>query len=1003
MIKIKQISVPTLVENGEVFIVEDGKIAFSGAVATGLKIPAGTTAERPTTTESGFVRFNTTIASLEVFNGTDWVKVGKTDVISSEDGITYVSTTETAETVVISPNGTSKLLVTATATSTELTATGSEDDINMILTPKGEGQVMVSEDYVPTAAKSVVTKDYVDRSVIPSGGLMGEALKKLSDETGDFGWVAVNNNSVGLTFYVDQHNGSDANKGTFDSPFKTITKALDSVTIAGSLIKLSVGTYNEDLTLDIPVFISGNGTYDSSVVEITGHHTVTSESTRFRLKDVILSGDNTAPLVTFDNSVGRVYFDNVSFTPTAPEDVVIKFVGDQTNWFVFKDSQIEGKVEIDNTSATPFTVYFTEGSGTTDVTLNSDNATVIATNRLRVGSIVHTLGTLILNEIGTVGGLVSTSNTGFLAVNKSSFYNSLTQTFNTATKTGTCRYSFAYSSKNPTTNWSGEQVVLANAANINSEYNPDNYLAVNKTVTGHFAGIDAQFAIIEDRLAPAGGATGTVLKKKSPATNDFDWLPETRVQVSDSETVDFTGNGYETPLSASVIISPNAGNMVVNEDGIFVPAELPDGGTTNQVLRKLSNANRDVVWANVINNSIGVTYYVDAQNGSDSFPGSFDMPFKTIQKAHDTATVANTYIVVAPGTYVEDLVITKEIFVEGSATIGSSNVVIRGLMTIGNTVIPRLRFKNVNIDAGEGNPDTVVFSDSTGKVFFDNVNINANEGTNAIRFEGSVANWFTFNGDIVGKIKIPDTLTTTDMVYVYIIDGTERPTVELGNENVLVYIERGTMGAIDHTAGHLYVANTVSVGGLNSIADNGSIRFLNSSFFDMEEGYFPATKTGTCTYIFENSSKNPVDVWVGTKINLSDAEFIDINYAPVNFTPVAKDITSNVKAIDTALGNLKDYIDYDAVIVEEDTVVTPAQSRTVFIVNNDSSKITLPLVSAVQVGFKVMVKDGFGVTTTPIVIEAAENEVIDGANVQVIEYAYESVTVVNDGTKWIIV
>ena len=41
-----------------------------------LKVPAGTTAQRPASPTLGMWRFNTTLGYLEVYNGSSWVRFG---------------------------------------------------------------------------------------------------------------------------------------------------------------------------------------------------------------------------------------------------------------------------------------------------------------------------------------------------------------------------------------------------------------------------------------------------------------------------------------------------------------------------------------------------------------------------------------------------------------------------------------------------------------------------------------------------------------------------------------------------------------------------------------------------------------------------------------------------------------------------------------------------------------------------------------------------------------
>jgi len=55
--------------------IEQGLLKFTEATDY-LKIPTGTTAQRPSSPEAGYIRFNTTTSKLEIHNGTSWANVG---------------------------------------------------------------------------------------------------------------------------------------------------------------------------------------------------------------------------------------------------------------------------------------------------------------------------------------------------------------------------------------------------------------------------------------------------------------------------------------------------------------------------------------------------------------------------------------------------------------------------------------------------------------------------------------------------------------------------------------------------------------------------------------------------------------------------------------------------------------------------------------------------------------------------------------------------------------
>jgi len=51
-------------------------IGGASAGTSGMALPNGTTAERPANPVTGILRYNSTIANYETYNGTQWVVVG---------------------------------------------------------------------------------------------------------------------------------------------------------------------------------------------------------------------------------------------------------------------------------------------------------------------------------------------------------------------------------------------------------------------------------------------------------------------------------------------------------------------------------------------------------------------------------------------------------------------------------------------------------------------------------------------------------------------------------------------------------------------------------------------------------------------------------------------------------------------------------------------------------------------------------------------------------------
>jgi hypothetical protein len=60
---------------GNLVLIAAGGVVDASANTGALMIPRGNTAQRPATASAGMIRFNTTLAATEFYNGTTWISI----------------------------------------------------------------------------------------------------------------------------------------------------------------------------------------------------------------------------------------------------------------------------------------------------------------------------------------------------------------------------------------------------------------------------------------------------------------------------------------------------------------------------------------------------------------------------------------------------------------------------------------------------------------------------------------------------------------------------------------------------------------------------------------------------------------------------------------------------------------------------------------------------------------------------------------------------------------
>ena len=174
--------------------------------------------------------------------------------------------------------------------------------------------------------------------------------------------------NLGKIFFVNLNSENLEENGSPEAPFKTIQAAIEAVP-STSVIQLSPGSYHENLTfVRDNILIQGYGCVGSNIAEIVGTVTYGTETspniTRCRFKDVTLK--NSAidePVVSFNDNLGRHYFDNVVIEPMTGTTVpAVDFVGKTKNWVVFRNCEMGGLIKFDGPiTETPLVVHFENG------------------------------------------------------------------------------------------------------------------------------------------------------------------------------------------------------------------------------------------------------------------------------------------------------------------------------------------------------------------------------------------------------------------------------------------------------------------------------------------------------------------------------------------------------------------------------------------------------------------------------------------------------------------
>lgn len=147
-------------------------------------LPSGTTAQRPGSPAAGYTRYNTTLGSIEFYNGTAWIATNLTPVLNSVTGNIYV--------------GSASVLTLSVSNATEL--------ISVTFTRSGTLLATVSSVGISGGSGTVTVPSSVF-SVVNSGDTISIAVVNVDG--------AVSNNSVNKTAQALPTGGSITTSGSY--------------------------------------------------------------------------------------------------------------------------------------------------------------------------------------------------------------------------------------------------------------------------------------------------------------------------------------------------------------------------------------------------------------------------------------------------------------------------------------------------------------------------------------------------------------------------------------------------------------------------------------------------------------------------------------------------------------------------------------------------------------------------------------------------------------------
>lgn len=364
--------------------------------------------------------------------------------------------------------------------------------------------------------------------------------------------------------------------------------------------------------------------------------------------------------------------------------------------------------------------------------------------------------------------------------------------------------------------------------------------------------------------------------------------------------IDLQDNNLTTSLTNQdiTIVPTGTGNVILS--GI----EYPNAdGTLGQVLR--TSGSGVLSFGDLSENLV---LYVDATNGDDTTGnGAFNRPYETIGAAI-SAAVSNQVIIVAPGTYSENLNINKtNISIIGNVTSIVDTVTIQGMVQLLSSCI-RLVMQNIRIQSTGSNP-CVLDNGSLGGHYFDRVTFDESNTSSDVGYNmasGTGIHMFIQCNMLQSKIIM--NAAGSDSPTIIFQNGSCGEVFMESSDQTFHAVNVDDIGPFNHDGGNLYINNCRLIkgsGGFSIISTvnsgSGTLSVRNSI---CQTGQL-INKTGSCSYLLQGVQRDITnDILNGTQLFSDHAHDIEVNYAQYNYVVDDSSLISHIEGIDEAIGDL---------------------------------------------------------------------------------------------------